>query len=109
MPAMKPETRRARYQRAIDELIKSGSRKEAANRTGVSVGTIDRWHKDRQFLIMLANAQTEATRSITARVWNALNDATQHIAAEPHLWSSVVGNPSRRGALRHSTADGRGH
>lgn len=76
MPAMKPETRRARYQRAIDELIKSGSRREAASKTGVSVGTIDRWHKDQQFLTMLANAQREATRSITARVWNTLNNAT---------------------------------
>jgi hypothetical protein len=77
MPAMKSQTRRARYQRAIDELIKSGSRKEAADRAGVSVGTIDRWHKEREFQIMLAKAQSEATKSITAQVWNALNDATR--------------------------------
>lgn len=73
---MKSETRRSRYQRAIDELIKSGSRKEAADRAGVSVGTIDRWHKNREFQIMLTKAQSEATRSITSQVWNALHDAT---------------------------------
>lgn len=75
MPAMKPQTRTARYQRAIDGLINTGSRKEAAHQAGVSVGTIDRWHKDRQFQMMLVKAQREATRSITAQVWNALSDA----------------------------------
>jgi hypothetical protein len=74
---MKPQTRTARYQRAIDELINTGSRKEAAHRAGVSVGTIDRWHKDRQFQMMLVKAQREATRSITTQVWNALSDARQ--------------------------------
>lgn len=77
MPAMKPETRRARYQRAIDELIKSGSRKEAAARVGVSVGTIDRWHRDKTFKIMLAKTQNQATHAITAQVWNALTAATE--------------------------------
>ena len=73
---MKSQTRRARYQRAIDELIKSGSRKEAADRAGVSLGTIDRWHNAQEFQIMLAKAQSEATRTVTAQVWNALNEAT---------------------------------
>ena len=77
MPAMKPETRRVRYQRAIDELIKSGSRKKAAERAGVSVGTIDRWHKDKTFRSMLVKTQHQATQAITAQVWNGLTTATE--------------------------------
>lgn len=76
MPAMKPETRRDRYQRAIDVLIKSGSRKEAAAQVGVSVGTIDRWHRDKTFKFMLAKTQSEATQAIAAQVWNALTAAS---------------------------------
>ena len=73
---MKPATRTARYQRAIDELLRSGSRSEAAEHAGVSKGTIDRWHQESHFLEMLAEARTEATRGITTRLWNALDDAT---------------------------------
>lgn len=76
MPAMKSETRLSRYQRAIDELLRSGSRSKAADHAGVSIGTIDRWHKDGHFLAMLAEARTEATRGITTLLWNALDDAT---------------------------------
>lgn len=76
MPTMRPETKASRYQRAIDELLRSGSRSSAAEHVGVSVGTIDRWHQDDRFLEMLVEARTEATKGITTRLWHALDDAT---------------------------------
>lgn len=76
MPTMKPETQTSRFQRAIDELLRSGSRSRAAEHAGVSRGTIDRWHQDRRFLDMLGGARKESTRGITTRLWNALDDAT---------------------------------
>ena len=60
MPRMKAQTLRSRYERAAQEMVTSGRRDQAAEKSGVSTSTLDRWHKDEVFQQILREKQHQA-------------------------------------------------
>ena len=75
MPAMKEETVLAKFERAVEVLVRTGNRKEAAKAVHSSMSTLERWHADERFMEMLRNARSMQSYEIAAEVSTGLHDA----------------------------------
>lgn len=97
MPKMKPQTLRRRYERAAQEMVKSGRRDQAAANAGISTSTLDRWHKDEVFQEILREKQQQAMVRALAEVRSNLSDAANAL-----LRNLTCGQPSSE--IRAATA-----
>lgn len=75
MPAMKEETVLAKFERAVEVLVRTGNRKEAAKAVHSSISTLERWHADDRFMVMLRKARSMQSYEIAAEVSTGLHDA----------------------------------
>lgn len=75
MPAMKEATVIAKFERAVEVLIRTGSRREAAKAVHSSVSTLERWHADERFMEMLRKARSMQAYEVAAEVSTGLHDA----------------------------------
>ena len=97
MPKMKPQTMRSRYERAAQEMVTSGRRDQAAEKVGISISTLDRWHKDEVFQQILREKQHQAMIQALSEVRSNLSDATKTL-----LRNLTCGQPSSE--IRAATA-----
>lgn len=67
MPRVGKQVKAARYEKFIDQLMVSSTRKQAIQNAGISSATADRWLRDPEFLTLLSARRDQLSEHLRDR------------------------------------------